>query len=200
MKRLIAKLSPDQAKNKLIDGNERFINNKSLDSNDKYLFINKQNPFAIIITCSDSRVPPEIIFDQGLGDIFVIRVAGNVMDEVTMGSVEYAIEELDCSLIVVMGHDNCGAIKDALEVDKGDEDINSIIEIIKPSIEKMKNKVSDNELYEAVSTENIKNSIDELKKSKIINDKLKLNHLNLIGAKYFLESGKVKWIMESEIL
>jgi carbonic anhydrase len=201
MKRLVAKktYTPDEAKQILIEGNQRFVSNK-LQKKDfsikrrEELYEHGQNPFAIIVTCSDSRVPPEIIFDQGLGDLFVIRVAGNVMDEVTMGSVEYAVEELDCPLVIVMGHEKCGAVKDAMESDKADEDIQIIVDKIKPSIKKLKDKIPENQMYEAVITQNIRESVRELKQSKVLSSHTGSSSLDILAAKYYLETGKVEFI------
>ena len=104
---------------KLLDGNKRYLNNiySNINKNQKTrdLLYDKQKPFATIITCSDSRVPPEIIFDLGLGEIFTIRVAGHILSETDLGTIEYAIEYLKTKLIVVMGHTNCGIIKNALD-------------------------------------------------------------------------------------
>lgn len=105
----------ESAIDKLTSGNKRFLDQKSIHPHqDKKTVLdnqNKQNPFAVIITCSDSRVSPEIVFDQGLGDLFVIRNAGNLISDIDMGSIEYAVEHLDTKLIVVLGHTECGAIK-----------------------------------------------------------------------------------------
>lgn len=192
---------PDTSLKLLKAGNERFQKNKTLKfdvSNAKReSLVNGQNPSAVIITCSDSRVPPELIFDQGLGDIFVIRVAGNVMDKIELGSVEYAVEHLHTPLIVVMGHEHCGAVGAAVEND-GKEDqgnIEAIIDKIEPSVEKVKSKnLQGEELIEAVSDENIKNSTLEIKKSKVIQKELQKGNIKVVEAKYMLQSGKVKWI------
>ena len=100
---------------KLVAGNQRFLEEKSIHphQNKKSVLDNQngQHPFAVILTCSDSRVPPEILFDQGIGDLFVIRNAGNLISDIELGSIEYAVEHLDVKLIVVLGHTECGAIK-----------------------------------------------------------------------------------------
>ena len=103
----------------LMDGNQRFVEHKSIHPNrcdeTRASLLEKQKPFAVIVSCSDSRVPTEIIFDVGLGDVFVIRTAGHVLCNEVMGSIEYAVQSLGCKLIMILGHDNCGAIKSALK-------------------------------------------------------------------------------------
>ncbi|MBZ9688620.1 carbonic anhydrase [Clostridium estertheticum] len=158
--------------------------------------INGQHPFAVIITCSDSRVPPEFIFDQGLGDLFVVRVAGNVIDKIELGSVEYAVEHLKTPLIVVMGHENCGAVEAAVEESgkKQHGNIGAIIDKIEPSVKKVKSKNLQGEnLVEQVTNENINNSSRELKHSKIIKEELKKGNIKIVEAKYLLKSGVVQW-------
>lgn len=124
---------------KLIAGNQRFLDEKSIHphQNKKSILENQngQHPFAVVVTCSDSRVSPEILFDQGIGDLFVIRNAGNLISDIDMGSIEYAVEHLDTKLIVVLGHTECGAVK-AYVSDKNNEyikhhdHIDDIVEII----------------------------------------------------------------------
>src|SRR6478736_4693898 len=117
------KLSPLQ---KLEEGNKRFASGKPIHPDETLERLRElkkgQHPFATIISCSDSRVPAELVFDQGLGDIFSIRTAGNVMGDYELGSIEYAVEHLDCKLIVVMGHENCGAIQAYASPEKGEHD------------------------------------------------------------------------------
>lgn len=123
---------------KLKIGNQRFANGKPIhpdETLDRLRELEKsQNPFSVIISCSDSRVPPELIFDQGFGDIFSIRTAGNIIGDYEIGSVEYAIEHLDCHLIVVLGHSNCGALQTFVETNgeyPNADHIKSIIEYLK---------------------------------------------------------------------
>ena len=181
-------------------GNERFQKDKllgvDLSSAKRESLVDGQNPSAIIITCSDSRVPPELIFNQGLGDLFVIRVGGNVIDKIGLGSVEYAVKYFKTPLIVVMGHEHCGAVEAAVN-DNGKKEhgnIRAIINKIQPSAKKVKSKkLSGEELIEEVINENIKNSSRELKKSKIIKEELKKGNVKIVEAKYILKSGEVKW-------
>ncbi|HEY8803917.1 MAG TPA: carbonic anhydrase, partial [Clostridium sp.] len=134
--------SPAEAKIILIDGNKRFVTgalsckdfslNKRID-----LSIDGQNPIAAVLTCSDSRVSPEFVFDQGLGDIFVIRNAGNIADIITLGSIEYAVENLGVSLIIILAHEKCGAVKATIDGKKVSSNLKSIINTIAPSLKKV---------------------------------------------------------------
>src|SRR3990170_8994951 len=137
-------ITPHEAIKKLLEGNKRFVKNKALhprcyDAEAKKL-ITSQNPFAVILSCSDSRVPLEIIFDQGLGDLFVIRVAGNVFDDLALGSIEFAIRNLGTPLIMVLGHENCGAVTASVEAVFENKQIHdhtlSFIQKIRPSVQK----------------------------------------------------------------
>ncbi len=138
----IAGMSPDEALGKLMDGNKRYVENKLTnglrsDPATRASLARSQRPYAVILTCSDSRVPPEIIFDKGLGEVFVVRVAGNVPDPVVLGSIEYAAEHLGTPLVMVLGHERCGAVKAAVDAkgrSTGSANIDAIVKIIAPSI------------------------------------------------------------------
>ena len=191
---------PDASLKLLKAGNERFQKNElkqvNLSSTKREELVNGQNPLAVIITCSDSRVPPELIFNQGLGDLFVVRVAGNVIDKVELGSVEYAVKYLNTTLIVVMGHEHCGAVEAAVKDNGKDQhgNIEAIIDKIEPSVKKVKSKnLQGEELIEEVTNENIYNSSRELKESKVIKEALKKGNIKIVEAKYMLKSGKVEW-------
>jgi carbonic anhydrase len=130
-------LSPDMAFAKLKEGNARFAKGKPLHPDQsvetRQELSKGQKPFAVIVACSDSRLSPEIIFDQGLGDLFVIRIAGNTVGDAALGSIEYAVEHLGCQLVIVMGHDKCGAVKAAVEgVTKGNHPHEHIIALTAP--------------------------------------------------------------------
>ncbi|MFZ2173083.1 MAG: carbonic anhydrase [Rhodococcus sp. (in: high G+C Gram-positive bacteria)] len=134
--------NPISAWKSLRQGNERFVNGVSLHPSqgiaDRAKLVNEQHPTAVLFGCGDSRVAAEIIFDQGLGDMFVVRTAGHVLDDSVLGSIEYAVEILDVPLIVVLGHDGCGAVKATLDaLDKGEVPngfIRSVVERVAPSI------------------------------------------------------------------
>ena len=135
-------IPPNEALQKLMDGNKNFVENTLTnaarsDAAARASLVKSQRPYAIILSCSDSRVPPEIIFDKGLGEIFVIRVAGNIPDPIVLGSIEYAVEHLGSTLIMVLGHERCGAVTatvDAKGQSTGSKNIDAIIQEIEPSI------------------------------------------------------------------
>ena len=172
---------------KLKDGNKNYIEDKKIfgDVSLKTRMDttkNGQHPYAIVIACSDSRVIPEVIFSCGIGDLFVIRVAGNVIDDHQLGSIEYAASHLDCSLIVVLGHTHCGAVEAAIHHEV-DGYIASITDEIKLAI-------GDETDEEKASKKNVERSVQS------ISDALIHEHLPLdvVGALYHIDSGKVEWL------
>ncbi len=141
-------ISPSEAIRRLLDGNQRFIHQKRKypdQSLERLRLVAKaQYPFAAILGCADSRVPAEIVFDQGLGDLFVVRVAGNVVSDTVIGSLEYSTTVLGSQLIVVLGHRRCGAVAEAIKNEPLPGRIGLIIEGIKPSVERVKLRTGDN--------------------------------------------------------
>ncbi|MEO6325091.1 MAG: carbonic anhydrase [Thermoanaerobaculia bacterium] len=134
-------MAPELALAKLTRGNARAVSGKlqrphQTTQRRKELGTGQQ-PFAVIVSCSDSRVPPELVFDQGLGDLFVVRVAGEVCDDTALGSIEYAVEHLGARLVVVLGHERCGAVKAALDGGEFPPHIAALVTAIKPSVEKV---------------------------------------------------------------
>ncbi|MCH5180588.1 MAG: carbonate dehydratase [Erysipelotrichales bacterium] len=167
---------------RLKEGNKIYINSmKSIGdtSPDKRLYTSKngQHPFAVIVSCSDSRVIPESIFSAGIGDLFVIRVAGNVIDEVQLGSIEYAIEHLCCKLIVVLGHTGCGAVGAALQENSG---------YVKHITDEIKHAIGDEKDMVEASILNVKHSVSKIKEHLNIE-----KDLLVTGALYHTESGVV---------
>ncbi len=192
----------DEALKKLMDGNARYVANqmntigKSGEPSVRQALVSGQKPFAIILCCSDSRVPPEIIFDKSLGEIFVVRVAGNIADPVILGSIEYAAEHLGSPLVMVLGHQKCGAVGAAVEAHgETHGNIGSILKAIQPAVEKAKkeSKGEDNAaLIDAAVNNNVEITMKELTaNSPIIKELVSKNKLKIVGAKYELESGKV---------
>ncbi len=166
-------VTPDEALKDLLDGNARFAKGDAKSPRrspaDFRAVSEAQSPIAIVIACADSRVSPELLFDSGVGELFVIRVAGNVVDGagVTVkGSIEYAIAELNVPLIVVLGHTNCGAVKAAVEhIDKKDSlpgSINGLVELIKPAVDKAQGQPG--EIVEGVTRANVNAGIEKLKR------------------------------------
>ncbi|AFS78887.1 carbonic anhydrase CynT [Gottschalkia acidurici 9a] len=187
--------NPEDAKKLLLEGNKRFISgeilNKDLSKENLKKLSMGQKPLAVIVGCSDSRVNPEIIFDQGLGDLFVIRDAGNVIDKITMGSVEYGVEQLGAPLIVVLGHEKCGAVEATVNKAQASENIQGIIEKINISLEGIDNNASKDKIYAEVEDKNIENTVNEIKREPVIENLIKENKVQVIGAKYHIETGEV---------
>jgi carbonic anhydrase len=157
---------------------------------------NVQHPFAVIVGCSDSRVPPEIVFDQGLGDLFVVRVAGNVIDDHALGSTEYAVDHLGVRLIVVLGHQSCGAVKAARETiaakSKAPGHIQSLVTAIRPAVE----ATAKGDL-EATIKANVKDVVQALRSSTpILKAKVDSGDVRVVGAYYNLDTGAVTFLDE----
>jgi carbonic anhydrase len=197
--------SAQEALVRLQEGNKRFVNHlRSAEVMMSQLrrteLVNGQNPCAIVLGCSDSRVPAEIVFDQGLGDLFVIRVAGNIVAPSQVGSVEFAAEAFGTRLVVVMGHTSCGAISatlDAIEHPQAPRSPNllSIVDRVRPAIEGLVHtelaKDRDRLIHEAVRA-NVRASVSHLKHGSRILERMVLEDgLCVVGAEYSLESGEV---------
>jgi len=165
-------------------GNKRYIENQTITRNtnakDREILKDGQKPFAVVITCADSRVSPEIYFDQKLGDLFVIRNAGNIADSTVLGSIEYAVEHLKAPLVVVVGHSHCGAVTGALKGGEFPENLQTIMNAICPAIKDLKT------LDEAIHA-NIANVVKKIKENKIVEH----TGATVIGAYYNIETGEV---------
>ena len=189
-----AEFSNERFVQRLIEGNKRHVDGKPSHPNQtperRRHVSTGQHPFAVVLSCSDSRVPPEIIFDQGIGDLFVVRVAGNIVDDAGLGSIEYAAEHLHVSLIVVLGHERCGAVEAAVKGGEAPGRIKSLVEAIRPAVEKAKGKPGD--LAENAMRTNVKMAVDHLKASKpILEHLVHKGTLTIVGARYDLDDGMV---------
>lgn len=194
-------LTPDVIINSLMDGNERFVNNE-LTARDYSKQVKNsaggQYTEAVILSCLDSRIPVEEIFDRGIGNLFVARVAGNFVNEDMLGSLEFACKVSGSKLVVVLGHNHCGAIRAAVDnVKLGN--ITSMLEKIQPAVDNVDydgDKSSANAEYVAkVCESNINNTIDNIKKnSSILKEMEDAGEIKIIGAIYNIENGKVDWI------
>jgi carbonic anhydrase len=157
-----------------------------------------QHPLATVLTCSDSRVPAEIIFDQGIGDIFVIRVAGNVAATDEIGSIEYAVDHLAAPLVVVLGHSQCGAVTAVVDDTKLPPNIASLVAPIKPAVDKARQanpQAARDALLQAAITGNVWQAVEDmLRQSPIIREKVRDNQVQVVGALYDLDSGQVQWL------
>ena len=183
--------------NKLKIGNERFASGNPIhphQSEKRRLEVAEgQKPIAVILTCSDSRVPPEIIFDQGLGDLFVICTAGNIVDDIVIGSIEFAVKNLGVKVIIVMGHENCGAVAATIKGESEPGHINSIINAIRPAVESVKDQPG-NLLENAVKV-NVEVVVERLKSIKpILSGFIIEDNLKIVGAIYNLNSGLVEFL------
>jgi carbonic anhydrase len=188
----------------LREGNHRFVSERRRDDGDtsarrRALAAGQQAPFAIILGCSDARVPAELVFDQGLGDLFVIRVAGNIVAPSQVGSVEFAAEAFGTRLVVVLGHSNCGAIHATLEQlarpwREQSRNLSSIVDRIRPAVEDLLDGTSGDraELERRAVRANIRMSADHLRHgSEVLEQLIRTEGLLVVGAEYSVESGVV---------
>ena len=192
-----------EALNRLREGNQRFAANQFADhavQSSREQSIAGQKPFAIILGCSDSRVPAELIFDQGLGDLFVIRVAGNIVAPSQVGSVEFAAAEFGTRLVVVLGHTQCGAIRATIDElvqtsENRSPNLRSIVDRIRPAVQPLINAgIPATALINQAVRANILSSAEHLRHgSDIIEELIRNDDLLVVGAEYSLETGKVEF-------
>jgi carbonic anhydrase len=185
--------TPDLAVNALYQGNKRFSLQKTQQPNRSSFRLREvakgQKPFAAILGCADSRVPSEIIFDQGLGDLFVVRVAGNIATPEEIGSLEYGTLVLGAKVIMVLGHERCGAVDATIQNKPVPGKIGSILEKIKPAVTSTAGQSGDR--LKNATIANIKNQIAELQTSPVIADLVKAGKLKIVGGFYDLDTGVV---------
>src|SRR5256886_6535771 len=193
-------VAPAEAISKLKEGNGRYTNGNlqhpGQTTERRTELAKTQHPFVTIVSCSDSRVPPEIVFDQGLGDLFVVRVAGNVIDDHALGSIEYSVDHLGVHLIVVLGHQSCGAVKAAKETiaakTKAPGHIQSLVTAIQPAVE----ATAKGDL-EATIKANVKDVAQALRSSTpVLKPKVDSGELRVLGAYYNLDTGAVSFLDE----
>jgi carbonic anhydrase len=197
-------VSAHEALTRLREGNHRFVTGECrsaalLDARRRSTLATEQRPFAIVLGCSDSRVPAELVFDQGLGDLFVIRVAGNIVAPSQVGSVEFAAERFQTRLVVVLGHSQCGAILATLEElqrprEKQSRNLRAIVDRVRPSVESLlqSGAGSDAELVREAVRANIRHSADHLRHgSEVLEQLIRDQGLCVVAAEYSLETGVV---------
>jgi carbonic anhydrase len=187
-------LSPDAALNKLLQGNQRYMRHKEQHPDESVArrkeLVSSQHPFAVILSCADSRVPPELVFDEGLGDLFVIRVAGNIVDDAVLGSIEYAVEHLGTKLVLVLGHETCGAVTAAIQGGKAPGHLSALVAAIQPSVEATANLPGDR--VHLCVLENSKRVARQIRQSEpILKEAVDRNELKVVAADYALDTGKV---------
>ena len=190
----------DEALQRLLEGNQRYAANKSTDLNEsqsrRVEVAGGQSPFATIFSCVDSRVPPELIFDRGLGDLFVIRTAGQVLDNAVLGSLQFGVAELKIPLLVVLGHEKCGAVKATVEAVEhnatAEAEINWLVDGIRPAVEAAKAESGD--LLDNAVKANVSLTVEHLKGSSILSEAVEKGELKIVGARYDLDTGVVEVI------
>lgn len=186
-------ITPEQALQSLIEGNQRFVTRKRRNPNQtpaRLVEVAKaQKPFASILGCADSRVPSEIVFDQGLGDLFVCRVAGNIATPEEIGSLEFGSLVLGSKVIMVLGHERCGAVDATIKGAQVPGQIGSLIDAIKPSVEKSKQLPGDK--LENACKANILMQVEKLKASTVLSQLIDAGKLKIVGAYYDLDNGTV---------
>lgn len=187
--------SPEAALQRLLDGNARYVAGHAEHPNQSVArrveVVAGQEPFAVIVTCSDSRVAPELYFDQGIGDLFVVRDAGNVLNDHVIGSIEYAVEHLHASIILVVGHEKCGAVAAAIAGGRAEGRIGTIIEAIRPAVKETRNQAGD-------KTDNaIRGNARRVAKTlavtaPILSHAVQTGEIKIFAARYDLSSGRVE--------
>jgi carbonic anhydrase len=187
-------MQPGPALAKLKTGNARFVAAATSSSKPtrarRTETAKSQHPFAVIVGCSDSRTPPEIIFDQNIGDLFVVRTAGEVVDSYELGSIEYAVEHLGARLIVVLGHERCGAVAAAVAGDSAPGHVGNIVRTIRPAVDAVRNQPGD-ELTNAIKKNVYRVSTKIREKSEL---GALASSVRVVEAYYNLDSGKVEWL------
>lgn len=193
-------VSGKEALRMLLEGNLRYVSGNITHRGQNLVdrrseLIAGQHPFAVVVGCSDSRIPPEIIFDQGLGDIFVVRTAGQVLDNASLGSIEYAVEHLEVPLVVVLGHDDCGAVNAAVEGGETPCHMKCLVESIRPAVDEAIKMGNDSELLDNAINNNIMNIKKELEGTNcILSEGIQKGELAIVAARYHMDTGVVRII------
>lgn len=185
-------VSAEQALHLLVEGNQRYTANQAAHPHQsaerRAETLGGQHPFAIILSCADSRVPPEVFLDQGIGDLFIIRNAGNIVDEVVLGSMEYAVEHLGVPLIVVLGHTKCGAVTATVQGGEAPGHIGSIVATIQPAVEASKGAAGDAVLNATLA--NVRLMVEKVQQCEpILAEAVHHQHVKVVGALYHLDTG-----------
>ena len=196
----VVQVDPETALRRLLDGNRRFTSNREIHPNESaqrriMLGLAGQHPYAIVLSCSDSRVPPEMVFDAGLGDLFVVRVAGHVVDDAVIGSIEYASEHLGSKLLVVLGHEKCGAVQAAID-NQRDAHLRFLVDAIQPTVAKVKARTPPTDprsLSDLVVWANVIEAMTTLETSEPVLAKMvREKRLKIAGGVYHIETGRVQ--------
>ncbi len=191
--------SGEDALKMLMEGNARFVAGEAeatMSVKERAELAKGQSPYAIIVSCADSRVAPELAFDANPGDLFVIRVAGNIVDDYELASIEYAVAVLKSPLLVIMGHESCGAVDAAVKAEKGEArfpgQIHDLVEAIRPAVRKAMDHTTGDDLLDVAVSENVRLVVDQMENSQpIVGTAMKAGDLKIVPARYDLDTGKV---------
>lgn len=194
-------ITPDQALSMLREGNERFVAGQPLNCDllpQVRATSDKQAPFAAVVGCIDSRVPPELVFDQHIGDIFAARIAGNFVNDDIIGSLEFATQLAGAKAIVVLGHGGCGAVKGAIDNAKLGF-LSGVLAQIRPSLDKLRYQgvpsSNNTELVQRVAEQNVLDAVDRLgTRSEVLNKLVQSGQIKIVGAMHDLKTGKIRWL------
>jgi len=197
-------VNPADALQRLKDGNQRFVAGKPLHQRQNAAhraeLVAAQHPFAAILGCSDSRVPLEIVFDQGLGDLFAVRVAGNVAGGDERGSLQYAVAHLHVPLLVVLGHERCGAVSAALsppsELAKEADGVQELVARIVSNVKALPASGDEAERVHQAVEANVRASLQQLRGTAVLKEKIAAGEIRVVGAVYELDSGRVRWLSD----
>jgi len=205
-------VNAQQALDKLMAGNHKFVTQANQSGVHSFPILRdemqlEQNPFAIILGCSDARVPAELVFYQGLGDLFVIRVAGNIVAPSQIGSIEFACQQFGVQLVVVLGHTRCGAIQATVEALTGDPDdlspnVAAIVDRVTPAVDPIVRSYQGtdrDQLIQLAMQANIQQSVQMLQmRSRILRSLIRHDELKIVGAEYSIETGKVDFYLDQQ--
>lgn len=194
-------VTADKALERLVEGNQRFVDEESIHPHEnigwRRALESAQHPFAVVLACSDSRVTPELVFDQGFGDLFVVRVAGNVVDTDVTASIEYAAYHLDTHLIVVMGHSGCGAVTATLDhlTDPGEPaEVVSLLFQIEPAVTSVPEDLPREQRLALAVKRNVDLAVRRLSFVPHLRKAVQDGHIKIVGAIYDMHTGKVKFL------
>jgi carbonic anhydrase len=189
-------LNPDEALQKLMEGNQRFVRHQLQHPDQTEARVHEvaqaQHPFATVLSCADSRVPAEIVFDQGIGDIFDVRIAGNIVTPESIGSIEYAVALLGTPVLMILGHERCGAVTAAVQNEPLPGKIGTFVEAILPAVERVKHQSGD--AVDNAVTANVQYQIELLQRSPLITERAESGRLKIVGGRYDLDTGTVQII------
>jgi len=194
------KVTPDSALAELKAGNAHHVQHKHQHPHETVQrqreLVKGQHPHAEVLSCADSRVPPEIVFDQGLGDLFIVRVAGNVVTDTELASLEYGAEHLHIPLLVVMGHEHCGAVTAAVEGGSPEGHIGTLVDLLRPAVDQARTMTGDK--VENAVRANVQLVVKQLRSSTpILSELVAHNKLKIVGGVYSLDTGKVAWLPDA---